>query len=120
MTPWMRATGCLAGVGLLLALMSGGAEAQQDLDSANSMLPHCKRAVADARERALTERNSIPFAEGICTGSIVSLAWIGSSLSGALRFCPPPQATRQQEVRVVIAYIEARPARMHEDYRQLA
>jgi hypothetical protein len=110
------------GVGLLLALMSGGAGAQQqrNMDSANYMLPHCKRASAEPGERALTERSSFPFMEGVCTGSILSLALVGPSLSNTLRFCPPQQATKKQQIRVVVAYIEARPARLHEDYRTLA
>jgi hypothetical protein len=50
---WMRATGCLAGTGLLLALTIGGASAQQqrDIDSANFMLPHCKRMLLDTPGR---------------------------------------------------------------------
>jgi hypothetical protein len=50
---WMRATGCLAGVGLLLALTTGGAGAQQQRpnDSANYMLPHCKRLSARSELR---------------------------------------------------------------------
>jgi hypothetical protein len=46
---WMQARGCLAGVALLLALTTGGAGAQQQRpnDSANYMLPHCKRVLAE-------------------------------------------------------------------------
>ena len=36
------------------------------------------------------------------------------------RLCVPNLVTREQTVRVVIAYIDARPARMHEDIRGLA
>ena len=57
----IKRTGCLAGVGLLLTLMTGDAGAQQDwgtpapapaapqrnINSANFMLPHCKNALAE-------------------------------------------------------------------------
>jgi len=35
-------------------------------------------------------------------------------------FCPPAGATIKQRIQVIIAYIEARPQRMHEDFRVLA
>jgi hypothetical protein len=93
-----RATGCLAGVGLLLALMSGGvgAQQQQDTDSANYMLPHCKRSLTEPQKGA-------PFMNGVCAGSILSLGFVGPGLSSTLRFCPPQQASRGQMVRVVVA-----------------
>ena len=113
---WMRATGCLAGVGLLLALMSGSAEAQRQLrdpDSANAMLPHCKRFL-------VAETGKVPsFPQGVCVSSIATLIVIGGILSDPFRFCHPG-VTAEQGVRVVVAYIEARPARMHEDFRVLA
>jgi len=34
--------------------------------------------------------------------------------------CPPQNVTTGHTVRVVIAYIERRPERMHEDFRGLA
>jgi hypothetical protein len=111
---WMRATGCLAGACLLLALTSGGAGAQQgqNLDSANYMLPRCKRYLVDGPPGGHT------FWEGVCAGSIVALAFVGRNLSRP--FCIPDRATNEQQMRIVTAYIEARPARMHEDFRQLA
>ena len=35
-------------------------------------------------------------------------------------FCPPAGAIIKQRIQVIIAYIEARPQRMHEDFRVLA
>jgi hypothetical protein len=34
--------------------------------------------------------------------------------------CSPQNVWREQRIRVVVAFIDARPARMHEDFRQLA
>jgi len=35
-------------------------------------------------------------------------------------FCPPDEVTVAQRARVAVTYIEARPERMHEDFRVLA
>lgn len=35
-------------------------------------------------------------------------------------YCPPKTATLAQMVRVILAYIEGHPERMHEDFRLLA
>jgi hypothetical protein len=109
---WLRTTGCFAGVGLLLALMDGGAGAQQqrNVDSAHFMLPHCKRF--------LDVPGKGTFTEGVCAGSITTLGFVGQVLNK--RFCYPASVTNEQMVRLVVAYIEARPARMHEDFRTLA
>jgi hypothetical protein len=105
---WLRATGCLAGVGLLLALTTGGAEAQQrqDFDSANAMLPHCKRFLDTAGKGT--------FAEGLCAGSITKPILCryqeGRKTDGA---APPrpqiePGVPRQPSTRV-LAFLQGDP-----------
>ena len=108
---WLCSTESLAVAGLLLVLTSGvaGAQQQPDTESANFMLPHCKRVL-------LVERGKGTFTEGRCAGSIISLV----TFERILGFCSPESVTNEQVMRVVVAYIEARPARMHEDYRNLA
>jgi hypothetical protein len=97
----------------VLTSSGAGAQQQRDTDSANFMLPHCKRFL-------VVEPGKATFTEGICAGSITSLSFVGEILSSTRRFCFPQNVTNEQMVRVVVAYIEARPARMHEDYRNLA
>jgi hypothetical protein len=85
--------------------------AQEDSDSANVMLPHCKHFIAAQGKET--------FGAGVCAGSIAAFNFVGRSLSDKSRFCFPKGTTNGQTVRVVVAYIEARPARMHEDFRNL-
>jgi Rap1a immunity proteins len=76
------------------------------------MLPQCKRFLA------LSGTGKMGFAEGVCAGSITALNFVGRSLRNS--FCFPEGATQGQMVQVVVTYIEARPARMHEAWRDLA
>jgi Ssp1 endopeptidase immunity protein Rap1a len=98
--------------GLLVVVITPAGAQEQDFDSANFMLPQCKRFLALAG----TAKTS--FAEGVCAGSITAFAFVGRSLNNG--FCLPKDATNGQMVHVVVAYIEARPNRWHQDWRDLA
>jgi hypothetical protein len=74
------------------------------------MLPQCKRFLAVPGKAG--------FAEGVCAGTITAFAYVGRNLNQP--FCFPEGVTHEQMVRVVVAYTEARPARMHEKWRVLA
>ncbi len=56
------------------------------------------------------------FAAGRCIGLMQGLGF-ASRLLGA---CPPDEVTVAQRARVAVTYVEARPDRMHEDFRALA
>jgi hypothetical protein len=94
---------------LALAIMTAPTGAQENTDSANFMLPHCKRFLAVAGTGKTT------FVEGVFPGSITAFAFVGHSLDGKYRFCFPKGATHEQMIRVVIAYIEARPGPVRTD-----
>ena len=98
----------LRGIVVLAALMlSGGTvSAEKDFRSANYFMPGC-RSFADKIQADL-------FLSGICMGSIEGV------LYGRSEVCPPKEVTGGQLARVVVQYIDARPARMHEDFRKLA
>ena len=57
-----------------------------------------------------------PVEMGRCIGMIEGVALLANY--GV--FCPPAGAIIKQRIQVIIAYIEARPQRMHEDFRVLA
>ena len=75
---WLRSTRCLAAVDLLLALMSGGAGAQQqqNMDSANYMLPNCKHMPAAACSASLSRAKS---------SMLLSSAWSPDDAAGCAR-----------------------------------
>jgi hypothetical protein len=92
-----------------LSLASAAAMAQDNnLNSANATLPGCRAAAQP------TVPNSIAVAAGWCLGAVAALT------SSSPDICAPRSATQGQGVRVVLAYIDQRPARTHESFLQLA
>jgi hypothetical protein len=82
------------------------------MDSANFWLPRCQKLLNALEDRAITGPAN-EFEQGVCLGMIISV----EAVSGV---CAPLSATKQQGTRVVVAYIQARPARMHESFLKLA
>jgi hypothetical protein len=105
---------------LAAALLAQNADAQQSL-SANSLVPHCQewRAVVEGRGTYPPTLSSA-LHQGVCVGTVVGLSFTAELLPPGIRSCPPKGVTDGQMVRVALAYIERRPQRMHEDFRQLA
>jgi hypothetical protein len=133
-------------IGGVLALTVTAAGAAEDASSANYMMPGCRSfVVKGAQDNFLLQGMCAGMVRGMATfGSRIALmlkiATVPSKkeidnqpdepavarrrLANALQnyWCVdiPDKVTLSQEVRVVIAYIEARPARMHEDFDSLA
>ena len=94
-------------------LSASAASAVEDATlSADRMLPAC---TAFIRDRAPGDVDGV-FAAGRCIGLMQGLGF-ASRLLGA---CPPDEVTVAQRARVAVTYVEARPDRMHEDFRALA
>jgi hypothetical protein len=69
----------------------------------------------------------LSFLAGICAGTIDGLAYEASMLKlssasapHAEVFCIPKEIKINQQIRVVVKYIDARPERMHERFALLA
>ncbi len=100
----------ISGLFLIGALVLSGGSTYAEInhsDSANYVMPGCRNYVSD-------NPNGDLFKTGLCWGLISSLTLITDNS------CVPTSATQRQAVAVVIQYIDARPARMHEDFRHLA
>jgi hypothetical protein len=95
-------------LGAALALTVTGALAAENPNSANFVMPGCRNAVSE----------QYGFLEGYCTGIVVGIIGIGGAPGACLAV--PDAVTSSQAVRVVIVYIDARPARMHEHFTELA
>jgi len=94
-------------------LSASAASAVEDATlSADRMLPAC---TAFIRDRAPGDVDGV-FAAGRCIGLMQGLGF-ASRLFGV---CPPDEVTVAQRARVAVTYVEARPERMHEDFRVLA
>jgi hypothetical protein len=92
----------------ILAAMMGSAMAQgNDLNSANYHMPGCRSYM----ESSSSAKDL--FMQGFCVGIIDTIVY--ASLA-----CPPDRSTLGQWIRVVVQYIDARPARLHESFKKLA
>ncbi len=113
-----KPTWTILGGGVALALTTTATSAQ-----VNEMMPHCRNALDPKSPENL-------YAQGACVGTIVGIAFVAVSLNALspsdenvrreLCVNPPATGTRGQLVRTVVAYIDARPARMHENFGVLA
>jgi hypothetical protein len=109
-------------LGLALALTATAAGAAEDTkfyQSANFWLRYCKAWLDDAGGPL---GQDAPIRLGICVGEVGGVAYAASAAPPSAPSCVdiPGGANYEQMVRVVIAYIEARPSRMHENFDLLA
>ena len=93
--------------GLEIMTSRGTAAAQDDPRSAKFLVQSCQNFLSG-------DASLLPFLQGRCFGVIDGLAY------GSPDVCPPPTATGEEMVRVVVQYIHAAPQRMREDFRVLA
>src|SRR5262245_24460595 len=112
--PMSRTFTAIAGLAALIALSTSAASADENPYSANSMLPACMAVLAISSGNPAAGID--PVEMGRCIGMIEGVALLANY--GV--FCPPAGATIKQRIQVIIAYIEARPQRMHEDFGVLA
>jgi Rap1a immunity proteins len=80
-------------------------------DSANYFLEPCRAATTDNAPLSGTT-----FLQGVCMGQVVGIAYTAYALPAKLRSCWPKGTTHGQAVRVVVAYLDARPARLQENF----
>ncbi|WP_354265849.1 Rap1a/Tai family immunity protein [Bradyrhizobium sp. I1.7.5] len=94
-------------VGLALsgcAILNSGSAFAEDSGSAIYIMRGCRDALAE-KDNALS---------GLCAGTIDGIYFSRETI------CAPPTVTVEQLVRVVVQYVDNRPARMHEAFKVLA
>jgi len=101
----------LRGTVFITALMLSGGSAfgANAMTSANDVMPGCR----DSLKPEITA----DFLQGFCLGLITALSDVADATKIS---CLPPEVTRGQIVRVVVQYIDNRPARMHEIFTVFA
>jgi Ssp1 endopeptidase immunity protein Rap1a len=97
----------------LLAAVLPAFEGAAEPESANSMLPGCQTFISRVDPGTAGPQSR-------CVGNVEGLAFVSSLLPANLKSCTPDNVTLGQVVRVVVAYIERRPQRMHEYFNFLA
>jgi Rap1a immunity proteins len=91
--------------------------------SANNWLPPCKAFISSAEGKATSPATGSLLMQGICAGNVEAVAYAvfdEGQRHGGLCARVPHGVTREQMVRVVVSYIEARPERMLELFLPLA
>jgi hypothetical protein len=112
----MRALAPAIAMGLIVAT---SVQAQDDKSSAKYMLRYCRAAVNN-------QAPALPLdavMQGMCVGVIEAISYMMSEFppeEKEYKTCPPNNASLEQTVRAVIAYMEARPQRMNEPFKKLA
>src|SRR5258708_36023523 len=123
--PFMTKSGLLFGAALALTVTAAAAEdlTVHPFFTADHIMQGCRGCVDPN-----SVRSPIEIEVGLCLGIIRGVASLGVSLSAlpatrasapALCLDIPYGPTIDQFVKVVVAYIEARPARMHEQFEGL-
>jgi Rap1a immunity proteins len=99
----------------------GSALAAGDAGSGNAIMPGCR---AQLQAGLTVDTNPADaFGQGLCVGIITGLATSTALSKVALKsafFCAPQGPTIEQYIRVVVAYIDKHPERMHEPFEILA
>ncbi len=101
MVRWFFAAG-------LVCICSVTAFAEEDAESANYLIDAC-RIAADS---ATVSTVDTAFKAGLCVGEL----YVVKSITA----CIPRQVTTAQLAKVVIAYLDKHPARLHEKFLLLA
>jgi hypothetical protein len=106
---WKRhATGIAAALALLT--QQGPALAQlQDTGSAEYVIVGCRDGISG--------ENRQPFRQGLCGGIVQTILYFGRT---SFNVCIPEGVTMGQAIRVVVAYIDQRPERLHDRFETLA
>jgi Ssp1 endopeptidase immunity protein Rap1a len=90
---------------ILLLLISGEAMGLE-FGTANEMMPGC-RAMLNHDQRNILR-------QGECIGAVAAITHID------LAVCPPKDSNVEQAIRIVVQYIDSKPARLQENFYDLA
>ena len=104
-----------------IAMLSVTGHAQPTPFNANDVMKGCRAVIAKTK----SEDAALWFLRGICMGTVSTLAGAAtafeSAAKGTIGVCiPAGTVSVNQQVRVVVRYIDARPNRLREDFRVLA
>ena len=94
-------------------LVTAPAEAQ----TARSLLEGCRQFLDKA---PVGKDLVVLYNGGICSGIVTAIFHLGPQLQSGARFCAPPKATMGDAMRVVLAYIDARPKQQETPFNILA
>jgi len=106
---------CIGMIGVLLSLFPGSGAAEEPALSGAVLLKYCEPALQEGAPRS--------FETGHCEGIVETLQYIQPLLDakyGKARYCLPPDVAAEQEIGVVVRYLQSHPERLQEEGRTLA
>jgi hypothetical protein len=103
----------VAMVCLMLGVGATRAVSQPDPGSTNDLMPGCWVFLAPSTGPDL----SLVFKAALCAGKVEGIFETAESVH---LVCPPPGVITDQAMRVIVQFVDARPARMHESFNLLA
>jgi len=104
---------------LLATIPATATTADNDPQSANTIMPGCNAWIAQSN-RGNTALGSNVFLAGECLGIVGTILYFSRDFSFSSAACPPANVTYNQAVQIVAAYIIARPQRIQERFIDLA
>jgi Rap1a immunity proteins len=104
---------------LFAMVLATAATAENDSQSANSIMPGCNAWVAQL-SRGSAALGSNAFLAGECFGIVGTILYFARDFSFLSAACPPANVTYSQAIQIVTAYINARPQRIQERFIDLA
>jgi hypothetical protein len=110
---------CLRGAALSAGLILNCGMAFGQQPSASAIMPGCRVMLSPLQVEA---PEGLKFNAAKCSGLVEGIAYGASAardIPGA-GVCPDPRVSVGQTIRVVVNYIDARPARLNEPFKALA
>jgi Rap1a immunity proteins len=104
---------------LLATVPATTTTAENDPQSANSIMPGCNAWIAQS-SRGSAALGSNVFLAGECLGIVGTILYFSRDFSFSSAACPPANVTYNQAIQLVAAYINARPQRIQERFIDLA
>ena len=107
---WQKLLGRPAVLGVAVALLLAGGDARAQMITGNDFLAACKDSVEPVRGRRTTD----VYDQGICHGMVRAMNTYAPFLPPHARSCSPEGVSVGQAVRVVTAYMERNPGKLHQ------
>jgi hypothetical protein len=100
----------------LMIFNCGVAVAEPNQTSADYVMSRCRDAASLIAFSNVRESEEEAYRKGLCAGIIVGLSFMGQPQG----ICVPAGTTTEQATSIVVQYIDAQPARIHEDFNRFA
>lgn len=111
----------LAAAAVILGLTVAVANAQEIQEATGPFRTETMQASCRAFiDRQKPHDAGAAFKEGVCAGVVGTVMRLAPGMNATFRFCPAREATLEQAIPVLVEYIDAHPAMLKYDIRDVA